>query len=135
MPAPYIHFDTQCRPAMEFYQSVFGGQLDVMGYDQMPGAPAEAVTSDRVLHATLATPKGPIFASDAFPGHTADPQTSVSISWDTATAEEGQALFDKLREGGEILMPYEATFFSPGFGMVRDRFGTHWMIMTYPQDG
>ena len=136
MPSPYIHFHDCCRAAMEFYRAVFGGTLDLMGYDQMPDAPDEVAGSDRVMHATLSTPKGPIFASDAYPGQTAPPQASVSISWDTDTVDEGRTIFDALlADGGEVTMPYTETFFSPGFGMVKDRFGTHWMIMTYPDAG
>lgn len=134
MPAPYIHFTDTCREAMTFYQSVFGGSLDIMTFDDMPDAPPEVAASDRIMHATLSTDKGPIFASDAFPGSpAAAPQASMSISWDTDSAKQGQDLFDKLADGGEIIMPYAATFFSPGFGMVKDRFGTHWMIMTYQE--
>ncbi|GGE39997.1 VOC family protein [Actibacterium pelagium] len=131
MPVPYIHFDTDCREAMTFYQAVFGGELEIMGYDQMPDAPTEMAQSSNVMHATLTTDKGPLFASDAFPGTSNAPQASVSISWDVADAAEGKALFEKLMsEGGEIVMPFEATFFASGFGMGKDRFGTHWMIMT-----
>ena len=45
-------------------------------------------------------------------------------------AGEGRALYDRLSDGGEVIDPYGEKFFSPGFGMVRDRYGTHWMIMT-----
>lgn len=136
MPDPYIHFHDCCREAMEFYRDVFGGTLNLMGYAQMPDAPEEVTSSDKIMHATLSTSKGPIYASDAFPGHTAPPQTSMSISWGTDAADEGQSIFNALlADGGEVTMPYAETFFSPGFGMVKDRFGTHWMIMTYSEQG
>lgn len=38
--------------------------------------------------------------------------------------------FDRLAEGGAVIQPFGPTFFSPGFGMVKDRFGTHWIIST-----
>ena len=96
MPVPYLHFNTDCRAAMTFYKEVFGGELEIMTYDQMPDALPEVAQSPNVMHATLTTPKGPIFASDAYPGHSSPPQASVSISWDTETVEEGKALYDKL---------------------------------------
>lgn len=50
----------------------------------------------------------------------------VSIQADGVA--EGRHLFDALAQGGQVVMPFEATFWSPGFGMARDRFGTPWMI-------
>ena len=45
-----------------------------------------------------------------------------------ADAAEGRRLFDALSAGGETVMPFAATFWSPGFGMARDRFGIPWMV-------
>lgn len=132
MPVPYLHFTDTCREAMTFYQSIFGGELILMGWDEAPGAPEEFKDAPGVMHAILTTARGPLMASDAFPGQTAAPQTSVSVNWDCQTPEEGQDIYNKLLDGGEVTMPFEPTFFSAGFGMVKDRFGTHWMIMTYP---
>ena len=135
MPIPYLHFTDSCRDAMTFYQDILGGTLDVMGFDQMPDAPPEMAGSDRVMHATLTTEQGVLFASDSFPGEEAAPQAGVSISWGAADHDSGKALFERFLDGGDVVMPYEATFFSPGFGMVKDRFGTHWMIMVDPEQG
>ena len=45
---------------------------------------------------------------------------------------EGQRVFDALAAGGQVTMPFAATFWSPGFGMVTDRFGTPWMVNVAP---
>jgi PhnB protein len=50
----------------------------------------------------------------------------ISISVDDAT--EGGRIVDALAEGGKVTMPFQATFWSPGFGMVTDRFNTPWMV-------
>ena len=49
-------------------------------------------------------------------------------------AMSGSRVFDALAEGGEIQMPFEATFWSPGFGMLADRWGTPWMVNVGPED-
>ena len=56
---------------------------------------------------------------------------SVSISVAPADAER---IFNALAEGGNVSMPFQKTFWSPGFGMVVDRFGTPWMVNSEPGD-
>jgi PhnB protein len=48
--------------------------------------------------------------------------------------EAGQRIFDALAKGGEVTMPYGPVFFSKTFGMLRDRFGTNWMIGVAPEE-
>jgi Uncharacterized protein conserved in bacteria len=45
-----------------------------------------------------------------------------------ASVAAAQEAFDGLIEGGAILVPFAETFWASGFGMLRDRFGTHWML-------
>jgi len=54
------------------------------------------------------------------------------VSLQAADVAEGRRWFDALAQGGQAVMPYAATFWSPGFGMVRDRFGTPWMVNVMP---
>ena len=44
-------------------------------------------------------------------------------TWDHLPRESGMVI-----EGGQVTMPLSKTFFSPKFGMLRDRFGVHWMV-------
>lgn len=126
--SPYLHFDGTCEQALRFYAAVFGDPSpQFMAYDQMPDAPPNGAAG-RILHGQVVVAGGLLLASDAPPGMQADPQAGVSISADLPDEARARAAFDRLAEGGEILMPFEATFFSPGFGMVKDRFGTHWMV-------
>ena len=50
----------------------------------------------------------------------------VSIQADDVA--EGRRVFDALAQGGQVTMPFDKTFWSAGFGMVTDRFGTPWMV-------
>ncbi len=131
---PYIHFQGDCRTAMTAYQALFGGKLEMMPYSAAPewpeGTPEAMKTSDRVMHATLALPDGrSLMASDFPPGMDGDPQQAVSISHTASGIERAKEIFAALQaEGGTVMMEFQPTFWSDGFGMVKDRFGTHWMV-------
>ena len=127
---PYLHFNGNAREAMEFYADVFGAtDLEISPYSEAPpelGMPA----TDAVFHAQFSVNGQHLMAADAMPGAPYNPQASVSVSFSLSDVDEGQGIFENLSEGGEIVMPYAATFFTAGFGMCKDKFGTHWMIST-----
>lgn len=128
---PYIHFRGNCAEAMRYYAGVFGGtDLSLMTYDQLPpaeGQPAFPKT-DRVMHSQLTVPGlGLLMASDYPPGVEGDPQQAMSIMLAPATVAEGRRMFDALKDGG-VVVEYGPTFWSKGFGMMKDQFGTHWIV-------
>lgn len=125
---PYIHFQGNCREAMHAYAEILGGRLEVMGYDQAPDASPEMQNSSLVMHSTLHLNGRILLASDFPPGFAGDPQQAVSISHIASSAEEAKRVFAALSEGGALIMEFQPTFWSDGFGMLKDRFGTHWMI-------
>jgi PhnB protein len=125
---PYIHFDGTCSEAMPFYAGVFGAtDLQMMRYNQAPSAEGPGGTSDRVMHSQMTAMGSTLMASDYPPGMGA-PQSGMSIMLAPATMAEAKRLYDALAEGGEIVHAFGPTFFSPGFGMMKDRFGTHWIV-------
>lgn len=125
---PYLHFQGQCEAAMNWYMEVFdGSDLFLMRYGEAPGADP-GPGSDLIMHASFRVGEGQLMASDFPPGQAGDAQTAVSISHGEPTRAQAQAIFDRLCEGGEVIMPFAETFWADGFGMVKDRFGTHWMI-------
>ena len=125
---PYLHFQGNCRQAMAFYQSVFGGQLELSPYAEAPEASPDMAASDRIMHAALTIGDRMLLASDFPPGFAGDAQAAVSVSHMAAGATEGRVVFDALVAGGEVIMDYAPTFWSDGFGMLKDQFGTHWMV-------
>ena len=141
--SPYLNFDGNCAEAMAFYAQVFQGTIvhqstfgDIPPDPNMPPLPESA--KNRIMHAHLQFGSNNIMASDTLPavegmdaqacgGGYHKPQGMwVSIGVDSFA--EGQRVFDGLAQGGQVSMPYAATFWSPGFGMVTDRFGTPWMV-------
>ncbi|MBI1416007.1 MAG: VOC family protein [Limimaricola sp.] len=133
---PYLHFRGQCAEALAFYADVFGGtDLQMMRYGEGPDAQADWAGSQRILHGQVSLGDGTLMASDYPPGVEGDPQAGFSVMQTAPDVARGQAVFDRLAEGGAVVNPFGPTFFSPGFGMVRDRFGTAWIISTMPGAG
>lgn len=124
---PYIHFQGQCAEALAFYALVFDAPpAKMMRYHEVPGA---GFDSARVIHAQLDIAGGTLMASDFPEGVEGDPQKAVTITAVLPSVDEARARYDALMEGGDVIHPFGPSFFSEGFGMLRDRFGTHWIVM------
>lgn len=127
---PYLNFpDAQAREAMEFYQSVLGGDLTVMTFGDVGG---EGPVATQVMHGQLETPSGfTLMGADAPPEMVQvryGDNVSVSLS---GAAEDGDDLrrwFTGLSEGGEVRQPLEQAPWGDEFGMLVDRFGISWMV-------
>ncbi|MDN3242807.1 VOC family protein [Glycomyces tritici] len=123
---PYIAFDGDAREAMEFYQSVLGGELKVMTFGEsgMPGPNA-----DQVMHAQLTSDAGyTIMASDMPPGVEHKPGTNVSISLSGDDADRLRGYWSALSDGANVTMPLEKQMWGDEFGALVDRFGINWMV-------
>lgn len=126
----YRFFSNNCREAMTRYQEIFGGQLDVMSFGDMPpGEEApEGIDPDLVMHAALTFPDGTYLMASDDPSGDGGPVKGVSLHYTAASIEEGDSIFAHLAEGGEVGMPYEEVFWALRFGDCTDRFGTSWMV-------
>ena len=131
---PYINWRGQAREAMEFYQSVLGGELNVMTFADMGGTAAEeaeaAGESDWVMHAALSVSDSVLLMGADHPTHVpGEPQTQqVSIS---GPAEDGDTLrswWDGLSDGATVLQPLEQAPWGDSFGMLRDKYGVDWLV-------
>ena len=132
--SPYLFFVGTCREAMNTYQSIFGGQLDIVTAAEMPDAPPEA-PADAVMHAALTLPSGGMLMASDDPSATeAGPKTGVSVSYAAADADDAARAFEALSKDGEVQMPIGPTSWSPAFGMCIDRFGTPWMVGANPTE-
>jgi len=126
---PYLFFDGHCEAAMEYYKSIFGGELDVNRYG---GSPIEAQMppgyAEKIMHATLRADGFSVMAADR-PGaiKTGAPQ-NISLSFATSDDKQGNAVFDKLAAGGSVRMALAPAFWGGTFGMLTDRFGVDWMV-------
>jgi PhnB protein len=120
---PYLSFNGKAREAMEFYQSIFGGELAISTFaDQhVPDAPA-----DGVMHAALEVDgKSLLMGSDGM-GDTKLAGFSLSLSG--SNADELRGYFQKLSDGGQVTKPLEKESWGDEFGMITDKFGVDWMV-------
>ena len=123
---PYLSFDGDTRQAMEFYQSVLGGNLELRTFGEF-GAP-DASIADKIMHSMLETDKGfTLMGADLAPGmeHQPGHNITVSLSGDDADL---RGYFEKLSEGGIVSMPLEKQMWGDEFGMFTDKFGVPWMV-------
>lgn len=134
MPIPYLHFPGTCAEALAFYAAIFASPPPIlMRYAEAPDIPPPS-DPDRVMHGQLMLPDGPLMASDFPPGVKGDAQQAVSLMLTAPDGTTARDWYPKLGDGGAQVLPFGPTFFSRGFGMVKDRFGTHWIISVAPED-
>lgn len=131
---PYVNFDGRTQEALDFYSRALGAQvLFKMRFKDSPVpmdpsvVPAEA--QDRIMHASFRIGDTTINATDGTcTRHEKIAGTSLSL-WVENPADADRC-FNALAEGGHVRMPLQKTFFSPRYGMVADRFGLMWMVIT-----
>lgn len=128
---PYVFFNGNCAEALAFYETALGASVSQkMLASDMPPHEDFTVPDDRknwIMHSTLTVDGNDIMMSDNLMGESAVMDGS-SIMLNHATAAEAKTIFDKLADGGEITMRWEPTFWSAGFGALRDKFGVRWMV-------
>jgi len=125
---PYLGFRDTAAKAMEFYQSVFGGELTMSTFAEFHASddPAE---QDKIMHAQLTTSNGLTLMAADTPNsmaYTAGSNYSVSLSGDDEAELRGY--WDKLAAGGIVTMPLETAPWGDSFGMCVDRFGVSWLV-------
>lgn len=136
----HLNLPGTARAALEFYQSVFGGELLATTYGEL-GMPPEAPDADRVVFGQLRSDEGFRVMAYDIPGRTApfagstrrEQDTTVTdrpffLSVRSASLDEASRYWERLSDGAEIIEPLTASAWSPGFGMLADRFGVTWVI-------
>ncbi|HGM6907541.1 TPA: VOC family metalloprotein YjdN [Serratia marcescens] len=132
---PYLFFSGNCEQAINFYEQQLNAKIEmVMRYKDMPEEARQDgpqdVNQEAIMHARLLIGDGVLMASDGCPQDDGGGAShkGFSLSLNPSDAEQGRKLFDNLAQGGQVTMPYQATFWAKGFGMLTDKFGVNWMI-------
>lgn len=127
----YLNFGGNCEQAFRFYEKHLSGKLGMITtWDQMPN-PEKNVPpgmEKAVLHARIEL-GGTILMGADVPPNIFQPIRSSYLSLSVTSSEEAERIHAVLAEGGQIFMPMEETFFAFRFSMLRDKFGTLWMII------
>lgn len=125
---PYLNFDGNTRQAIQFYHSVFGGELTMTTFAE-GGMPHQPADKDKIMHAQLITSSGYwIMASDTPPGFQLNPGNAITLSLNGDAEDELRGYWNKLADGGTVTMPLAKAPWGDSFGMLTDSFGTPWMV-------
>lgn len=125
---PYINFKDNARDALEFYRSVFGGELNVSTFGDFGGA-QDAADTDKVMHGQLTTDAGlTIMAADTPSSVTYQPPGGISISLSGDDDDTLRRHWAALLEGATVIEPLEVAPWGDAFGMLTDRFGVTWLV-------
>ncbi|MCL4338680.1 VOC family protein [Patescibacteria group bacterium] len=124
---PYLNFNGQGFAAMNFYHSIFGGELKTQSYGESGQARKES-EKKLLMHAELKTDNFTILASDGNEEHKVTMGNSVNMCLVGNEAKQLTDYFNKLAEGGKITMPLAKQFWGDTYGMLTDKFGIHWMV-------
>jgi PhnB protein len=127
---PYLFFNGNCADAMHFYEKTLGGKVEMMmKASEAPGGLEQPGSKpDGILHAAVEVEGHRLLASDWMSPDPYPGINGVSLSLAYPTVEEAKRKFDALAAGGKVQMPLAKTFWVESFGMVKDKFGTAWMI-------
>jgi PhnB protein len=126
---PYLSFDGRCEAAFKFYAKVLDGKIEAMMTHK--GTPMEkhvpAAWRKKILHACLVAGDNTLMGSDA-PPEQYEATKGISVALIFKDVKEGKRIFNALSKKGTVQMPFQETFWSSGFGMLVDQFGTPWLI-------
>ena len=134
---PYLFFDGRCEEALSFYKKALGivpGMMMRFGESPEPSQPGVTVGKDKIMHAEFKLGDSTIFCSDGMAQ--GQPKfEGVSLAIAAESAADCEAKFKALSEGGQVVQPPIETFFAHSFGMLKDKFGVHWMLIASKQPG
>jgi len=121
---PYVAFNGNARQAMEFYQEVLGGKLELGTVGEF-GSP-DATNADKIMHALLVTPDGyTVMAWDGGGAFNPGNNVALYLGGDDAKLRD---YFEKLSAGGTVTMPLEKQAWGDEAGSLVDQFGITWMV-------
>jgi PhnB protein len=129
----YINYAGTCEEAFRFYEKHLGGRIaTMMRHEEVPNPQIPADFGKKILHAHLDLGGAALLGADV-PG--AEPMRSAYATLTVDTVDEAERVYALLSDGGQIFMAMEETFFAPRFAMLRDRFGTSWMLLAARPQG
>ena len=126
----YLNYGGNCRQAFEFYAEHLGGKITMLTTHGEVPDPSKVPPEWRnaVLHARIELGDTVVLGAD-IPPERFQPMRSAYLSLLVDSTDDAERIYSLLSEGGQIFMPMQETFFARRFAMLRDRFGTSWMLL------
>lgn len=126
----YVNYRGNCEQAFRFYEEHLGGNVTgIVRHGEQPNPNVPADWKDKVVHARLEIGGTVVMGADI---PQAEPMRSVYLTLTLDDEEETERVYRLLANGGQIFMKMEKTPFANRFAMLRDKFGTSWMLLHQP---
>jgi len=125
----YLFLNGRTEEALDFYKTAIGAEVTMlMRFKESPDkSQVPPGSDDKVMHAVFKIGDTPIMISDGM--NDGSPKfDGFALSISAKDVPQAQKYFNALLEGGEVTMPLAETFFAKTFGMLKDKFGVHWMV-------
>ncbi len=126
----YLNYGGNCEQAFRFYEQHLGGKITTM-VTHAQGPNAKDVPDNwknAILHARISIGETELMGAD-IPPERFQPMRSAYLSLVADSSAEAERIYSVLSDGGELFMPMQETFFAFRFAMLRDKFGTSWMLL------
>ena len=126
----YLNYRGNCEEAFRFYERHLGARVTGItrhGTQENPNVPSD--WAEKVLHARIELGTTVLMGADI---PRSEPMRSAYLALSLDTEADAERVYGLLSEGGEIFMKMERTHFANRFAMLRDRFGTSWMLLHQP---
>lgn len=127
---PYLFFNGEASEAMDYYIDVFNAeQVALIRYGDMyqEGMPISEDDKNRVMHGSIKIDDKRILFSDNFASDSKEVDVSIAII--SSDANQLQSYFQKIEpDSKEIMVPFQVTDWSSGYGMLRDKYGVTWQL-------
>lgn len=125
---PYLGFRDTAKQAMEFYQSVFGGELTLSTFADFQ-ASEDPVEQGKIMHGMLVTKSGmTLMGADTPSSMSYTPGDNYSVSLSGDDEAELRGFWEALSADGTVAMPLERAPWGDFFGMCADKFGVSWLV-------
>ena len=128
--SPYLSFNGNCAEAVALYEKVFNTKAEIMRYSDAPENVYQSPpgTESHIMHAALTINGEAIMMSDMPPEYPVTFGSNITLTVEFGDEDASRAAFDILKDGGEVAMEMQETFWSKCFGTLKDKFGVHWNI-------
>lgn len=128
---PYVNYRGVCEEAFRFYEKHLGGRIIGLTYHrEMPNPQLSKDWGDKVVHGRIEIGNAVLMGADV---PNAEPMRSAYLTLTLDSEADAERVYRLLIEGGEVFMKLEKMPFANRFAMLRDRFGTSWMVLHDPQ--
>ena len=129
----YVNYPGHCEEAFRFYEQHLKGKISgIARHGEQPNPNIPDNWKNKILHARIEIGGSVLMGADI---PNAEPMRSAYLTLSLDSAKEAEHIYAILSDGGQIFMKMEETPFASRFAMLRDRFGTSWMLLHQQEGG